>query len=371
MEDLLTNILACPVCAGDLVEDGDTLTCAADGIVARKKLGIFDFLINEEILPVAADGQFGLAGDEIGAKEVFDRFETHGFRELQRFLAEKDLADAPKTKIEARAVERFHKRYAKMDSEIGLDAGKSIFNRVNPYLQSKDLPVLGGNIALEAGGGHGRHLPSFAKHFEKVVFVDCSLLNLLMGKKLASEVGLADKVAFVRADATALPFKPKTFDFVHESGVIEHVFEPQKLISEALRVLSDTGNYVCLSPNKYPLSPEPHFHLPLFGAFPKSLRKYIIRGTRGIDNEEGTDLLSLWRLKREFRIAGERNADPYFLPRQLPETTRKSFVRGLVHSSFQLPGVGAVANFLLNRLFLPIMPYHIVVISGSERAKAR
>lgn len=368
MDKPFTDLLACPYCKNSITENSDSqLICSEHGIIGEIKFGIYDFLFNQESLSLAAGGIFDLAEDEKTAREIYKNLSEFNFRELQEVLAKRDTDKAQKGNIQARAVERYNKNYAKMEAEIGLNAGHSIMNKVNPYLTEKGLNPLGGNLALEAGGGQGLHLPSFAKYFEKVVFADCSLVNLIMGKKLAQETGVEDQVFLVRGDATLLPFKDKTFDFVHEAGVIEHVKEPQNLVSEALRVLSDKGNYVCLSPNKYPLSPEPHFNLPLFGAFPPILRKHIILATRGLDSEEGTDLLSLGELKRLFRTAGEKDVDVYFLPRKLPATTRSSFIRRFIHKGFHLPVIGGMVNVILNKLLLSVMPYHIVVISRDQK----
>lgn len=45
----------------------------------------------------------------------------------------------------------------------------------------------------------------------------------------------------VRADATALPFPPGTFDAVITVWMLEHVAEPQRVLAEALRVLGEDG----------------------------------------------------------------------------------------------------------------------------------
>jgi ubiquinone/menaquinone biosynthesis C-methylase UbiE len=321
-----------------------------------------DFLFDRGVLHSAAGGTFDLEADEAKAEELQSQVAHFSFRELQRKLADAD-AERSGGLLKMRALRQFNVGYARVEGEVGLSAGQAILNKVNPYLAERGLGPVQGEVALEAGGGHGLHLPTFGSHFKTVVFLDCSLVHLIMGAKLAGETGVAGRIIYVRGDATALPFPKGSMDFVHEAGVIEHVDRPDRLVAEALRVLSDRGTYVCLSPNRYPLSPEPHFRLPLFGLFPRALRKYLIPITRGIDGEHGTDLLSLAALRRTFRDAGEKDVPIYFLPRRLSDTVRKTFLRRFIHSAFQLPLVGALTSMILNRLLLPVMPYHIAVIS--------
>jgi ubiquinone/menaquinone biosynthesis C-methylase UbiE len=357
------SILACPTCKGPIAEDADgRFTCGAHGVVARRKFGFVDFLWNADVLLSAAGGTFDLKADEARAEQLQAALPHHSFRELQRQLAD-EVVSAPRGFLKSLAVRRFNRNYSRVEGDVALGAGQAILNKVNPHLRERGLAPLQGDIALEAGGGHGLHLPSFAAHFRNVVFLDCSFVHLMMGAKLAEENGVRDRIVYVRGDATALPFRKASIDFIHEAGVIEHVGNPDLLVAEALKALADRGTYVCLSPNRFPLSPEPHFRLPLFGLFPPFLRKVLIPITRGLDAEDGTDLLSLSQLRRTFRRAGEPDVPIYFLPRSLPETLRKTFIRRVIHSAFHLPMVGSVTSFILNRLLLPVMPYHIAVVS--------
>ncbi|HEX8173188.1 MAG TPA: class I SAM-dependent methyltransferase [Thermoanaerobaculia bacterium] len=362
------QLLACPTCKGPLT-DGADLTCVAHGVVAVRRLGAIDFLFNQKELQSAAGGSFDLKEDEAKAIALQPDLERMSFRALQQRLADDDAGMEARSALQAAAVRRFNESYARAESEVALSAGDAILNKVNPHLQDRGLPPVGGAVALEAGGGHGLHLPSFGRLFDSVVFLDCSLVNLVMGTKLTAETGVGDKVIYVRGDATALPFRDQVFDFVHEAGVIEHVDRPDRMVAEALRVISERGTYVCLSPNRYPLSAEPHFRLPLFGIFPKALRRRLIPLTRGLNAEYGTDLLSLWKLRRMFRAAGERKVPIYFLPRRLPQTARKTLLRRVIHGAFQWPVIGSMTSFVLNKLLLPVMPYHIAVVARQGKRR--
>jgi SAM-dependent methyltransferase len=55
---------------------------------------------------------------------------------------------------------------------------------------------------------------------------------------------------FLRASATALPFRPATFDLVTAFEVIEHLSGWRDLLAEARRVLSPAGVFLVSTPNK-------------------------------------------------------------------------------------------------------------------------
>ncbi len=112
-----------------------------------------------------------------------------------------------------------------MEAEISVGAGQAFLTKLNPFLAEKGRRPVTGEWALEAGGGHGLFIPDFSHIFGSVVFLDCSLVHVVLARKLAEESG-ARNLFFVRADAHALPFRNGVFDFVHEDGVVEHVARP-------------------------------------------------------------------------------------------------------------------------------------------------
>jgi ubiquinone/menaquinone biosynthesis C-methylase UbiE len=88
------------------------------------------------------------------------------------------------------------------------------------------------------------------------------LVNKIKPKKLVgvdvlkASVDYANKkfkkersVSFLLADAHELPFKQEMFDGVFALEVLEHVFEPKKVLSEIRRVLIP-GGYVIGVPNE-------------------------------------------------------------------------------------------------------------------------
>lgn len=57
------------------------------------------------------------------------------------------------------------------------------------------------------------------------------------------------RALYLQADGTQLPFAPRTFHVVMCSEVIEHVLEPEHLVSEIARVLKPDGHLLLSTPN--------------------------------------------------------------------------------------------------------------------------
>jgi ubiquinone/menaquinone biosynthesis C-methylase UbiE len=64
-----------------------------------------------------------------------------------------------------------------------------------------------------------------------------------------SHWGKTGKMKFIVADAHKLPFESGTFDAVFALEVLEHVFDPIKVLNEVKRVLSKNGYVVFLVPS--------------------------------------------------------------------------------------------------------------------------
>jgi SAM-dependent methyltransferase len=300
-----------------------------------------------------------LRADHEHASRLYERFRELRFVDLQKLAI--GLRDGEEgVSSEPRSVRRFNERYFRIEAQTGDRAGRAILNKLDPHFAERGKGEVTGRRALEAGGANGLFLPDFAKRFSFVVFLDCSLVNLVLARSLADERGLAN-VAFVRADVMALPFLDEAFDFVHENNVIEHVADPDAMVREAVRVTADGGSYVCVSPNRFSLAPEPHFRLVGFGFIPRPVRRPLIRLLRGATSEEGTEPRSLRQLRTYLRSAGAADVSIYFLPRQLSETALSTPLRRWVLAALALPGIGDLAAWILNGPMLWLMPYHIAV----------
>jgi len=360
----LAELLACPRCHGPVAEDASGWTCGACGPVGRRSQGFPDFLAGQPCLPMAGGDSMGLAQDDRAGAELAEAAGSAGFAELARLAARQQAEAAGRSSwspVRQQACDRFHAALGQVNTEAAALGGQALLAKLDTKIEELGWPNLRGGLALEAAGGAGYFLPAFAERFGRVVFVDASLPGLVLAAKLAEEQGLAD-VAFVRADVVRLPFGNATFDFVHENGVIEHVHQPSAMLGEAGRVRTPDGYFVCVSPNKYAITPEPHFGIPLYGAVPAGLRRRIVPTLRGFEDGVGTDLRSLADLRRHL-AEGLPSDDTvtFFLPRRLPFTARQTAVRRLVRSALDARLSGDLISRLLNTTLLPLMPQHIVI----------
>jgi hypothetical protein len=107
-------------------------------------------------------------------------------------------------------------------------------------------------------------------------------------------------VTFTLADALALPFGDRSFDYVHASAVLEHVgsFGNQaRMISECVRV---ARKGICLTtPNRW-FPVEVHTQLPLLHWLPKPWFRSVLRGLGQPDlaREANLNLMSAGDLRR-------------------------------------------------------------------------
>jgi ubiquinone/menaquinone biosynthesis C-methylase UbiE len=368
-------MLACPRCHEQLElsawGEGD-LDCARCGTVGQWRLGCADFLAGESELRGALNARLDLEHDAAVAAKVAERAPGMEYRALSDYgnalLQNEPVGEPDTSTIRGRAQKRYERWYHCVACEVGDDAGDGTVERVEASLRSRGLPPLGKRLAVEAGSGVGRHLPGLARHFDLVVCVDCSLTNLVLAREFAERAGTAN-VVFVRADVERLPLASESADLVHQNGVIEHVADPQAMVDESLRVTRSEGSYACISPNRYPITPEAHFKLPLFGLFPRSLRALLLPIVRGVDSEVGTDLRSLRELDSYFATAGATRAHTFFVSPATRGTVRQTRLRQAIVRGLDAPLLGRLLDLVLNRLLLPIAPYQVVVASKDRRAE--
>lgn len=78
-----------------------------------------------------------------------------------------------------------------------------------------------------------------------------------------------------RADVSALPFAPRTFDLVTANMVVEHLQEPGRQFCEVHRVLRPGGVFLFHTPNVH------GYHTTLARALPDSLKKLLAHALEG------------------------------------------------------------------------------------------
>lgn len=349
------------------------LRCDRCGQVGEWRLGCADFLAAEHELRGALGARFDLDRDAEIATHVAQRaveMDHAALCDLAVGMLRGEPARATRVPgLRGWAQRRYERWYHCVACEVGAGAGEGTVERVNASLRSRGLPPLGSRLAVEAGCGVGRHLPGLALNFDLVACVDASLTYLVLAREFAERAG-ARNVRFVRANVERLPLAAECADLVHQNGVIEHVADPQAMVDESLRATRSDGSYACISPNRYPITPEAHFKLPLFGLFPRSLRARLLPIVRGVDSEVGTDLRSLRELESYFATAGATRAHYFFFSPGTRGTVRQTRLRQAIARGFDMPLAGRLLDLVLNRLLLPIAPYQVVVASKDRRGAA-
>jgi SAM-dependent methyltransferase len=95
-----------------------------------------------------------------------------------------------------------------------------------------------GERVLEIGCGTGADLLQFAKHGAIATGIDITSEHL----KLARE-RVGNKAQVLYADATNIPLKTASFDYVYSHGVLHHIDKPRLVVDEIFRLLRPGGRF--------------------------------------------------------------------------------------------------------------------------------
>lgn len=244
--------LRCPISGESLVAQGETTVASTSGaheypvVQGILDLRLFDapYMDRERERTVAA--RLAEAADRMDYAGLVHHFETDllGKRPPERIAA----GIAHRLGLRQRAPSRLRQM---VDLVGGLDIGA-------------------GGTVLDLGCGSGEAVSGlFALGAQRVVGIDISLTELVLGRKLLQEQGID---AFqVAGCAESLPFADDLFDFVFSPDVIEHVADQSRFLSEARRVLKPDGLVLMNSPNRYSLTtPEPHVGIWGLAALPRA-----------------------------------------------------------------------------------------------------
>ena len=369
---VLADILSCPRCESPVQRTDDQWLCNVHGSVAKQRDGLADFLYGTAEIQMANAGVWDLEDDQRLGIQLLEMFPDFSYPELKEHVRRQrtdsdGFVDDPqarlmKSRLAHRAQRRFTNRYQRVAKEVGVTHGEQILHKIETRLRDLNLTPASKNLVIELAGGDGQYLPGFSASFEYVVFVDGSLVNVVLARALTRDGGFTN-VSFVRADVLDLPIRSSIASMVHANNVIEHVSDPQAMVHECARVADPDGYSVVVSPNRTSVFPEPHFRLPLYGLIPRAIRLFLIPITRGKSSEAGTRPLSLSGL-RQVLGSVPFNWEIFVVPRGLRSTARTTPLRWMLVRALQSP-LGGVADWLLNKVLLPLAPTHTAV--GSLR----
>lgn len=360
--------LACLACASDLVRsEGESLSCEGCG----RSIPLMRTIIDSRDAERDQSAGFSISRDNaLAAKldEAFDLVTTaNEVIKLYELLRDRAETGEDVAAIDVRQVIHDNRIAAEPLRGEQLVHGPAILDKLDQYLGDAGQALPSNDMVLEDGAGLGLFVDGFAKRFKRLYVVDLSLCYLLIARKIIEERGL-DNVVLICASVEHLPLKEGIFDFVHSNNVVEHVSDQRALFREARRVLKPRGVMFVLSPNRYSLYFEPHFRLPGFGFWPRPISRRIVRKYWNHDIDD-VGLLSLNEL---LGIASEQfgaNIRASFIPRRLQTTVTGGRIRDTLVNLLNSRAFGPPSDFVVNRMLLPVMPYHVLVCSKPSAEK--
>ncbi len=130
--------------------------------------------------------------------------------------------------------------------------GNPLLDRINDRLMDRIIRALrvpAGSTVLDAGCGVGDHTLRIARRGYRCVGVDISRHILAQARVRVSREGLAGRAQLLCLALEDLPFPPDTFDAIHCRGVLMHVPDWQRALSNLCRVLKPGGRIAILEDN--------------------------------------------------------------------------------------------------------------------------
>ena len=197
------------------------------GIAERRKEGSWVFLRPG---PVLTGGQLDL---------LFAGTDSSETRVVQRDLAKLEQVRSARADM---AADYFAAHAGEWDSLRSLHIAESeVENAIGKILHTTPL----GRV-LDVGTGTGRMIELFAAHSDHFVAVDnnTEMLRLARAKLANMDAKSAAKVEIMLGDFNALPIGDAGFDTILFHQVLHYAQHPERVISEAARVLAPAGRLV-------------------------------------------------------------------------------------------------------------------------------
>ncbi len=115
--------------------------------------------------------------------------------------------------------------------------------------------IFEGKKVLDMGcGASGKTLYYLSIGAKEVVGVDIVPHYKEEAEAFAEKLGFSDRFTFILGDALNLPVDDNSFDVVIMNDFMEHIYDPEKAVKEALRVLKQGGRlYINFPPYYHPM----------------------------------------------------------------------------------------------------------------------
>lgn len=167
------------------------------------------------------------------------------------------------------------------------------------------IKVSKGTLCADVGTGIGNNLSTLLKYINRVTALDVSENALgVLQRRYAQE---QDRIEIKKMDSHHLNYCSESFDLIICTEVLEHCFEPQKALSECVRVLKPGGYIVISVPN----------YLNLAGLMKKIQENLYPEKTwdvwnnhdNGIENFTTSLKIKKWAEKLRLNIIDDRGGD--------------------------------------------------------------
>jgi ubiquinone/menaquinone biosynthesis C-methylase UbiE len=173
------------------------------------------------------------------------------------------------TAITTRRRESAHSRSDTMDPELPLQSRVRLAradiheewerNYLGPELDRyydaafarivRELQDSTGKTVLDLGCGYCYHTTRLARSDLSITGADFSEAALARARETLRDAGIAERVSLQQADATNLPFADDSFDNVVMWGVLMHIPECEKALTQVARILKPGGKFVLTENN--------------------------------------------------------------------------------------------------------------------------
>ncbi len=167
---------------------------------------------------------------------------------LSGLLLIKSTLLTPLRKIKRRMISLMEDIKQKLESGIWRDnlyyqmAKEGSLDMSHPGMRILQQLASNAHKILDLGCGEGSRLKILAKN-KVALGIDISQVAINMAKKKYP------KIKFIKADLERIPIVGENFDLVYSAYVLEHSTNPEKILSEAIRLASDDGYLVLIAPN--------------------------------------------------------------------------------------------------------------------------
>ena len=230
----------------------------------------------------------------------------------------------------------------KRSRELALERGKFVVSLIEREIKCKELTI------LDMGSGQGG-TANILSEKNNVFSLDIDL------ERLNSQKDIDHELFRINGNALQVPLKNNSFDLIILQDVIEHLPDPEKIISVLHGLLKTNGALYLSTPNKHSIFnflADPHWGLPLVSILKKeTIRKLFLKNFRKTEfnRKDIAQLLALNDLQKLF-------VNKFIFHLNTLYSTKELFNgnKGIVWSNFHINILSFLKTVKLNKPIIKI-----------------